>query len=70
MPDRRLELDAVLRCPTCRGVPYRVFRRQVSPGSPVFEHVLWPTDPAVLPPTDSARLQCPGCREPLRREAP
>ena len=65
-----LELDSVLRCPKCRGVPFRVYRRRVAPESPVWESVLWPTGPAVPPPDQPERLLCPDCRVPCQREAP
>jgi hypothetical protein len=68
MPD--LELDSVLRCPTCRGVPFRVYRRRVAPESPVWESVLWPATPDVFPPESAARALCPDCRVPCQRGAP
>lgn len=75
MPDPpRLELDAVLRCPACGGVPYRVFRRQHvqadGTGLPSWEHVLWPSTPDLPPPIDHRHLVCPDCRLELQRVAP
>ncbi len=68
MPD--LELDSLLRCPTCRGVPFRVYRRRVKPESPVWESVLWPAHPDVPPPVRQEAALCPDCRVPCAREAP
>ena len=74
MPDRRLEIDAVLRCPHCGGTPYTVFRRQhqQADGTPLpsWEHVLWPAHPGVPPPRTPERICCPDCGEELRRGAP
>ena len=72
MPD--LELDSVLRCPQCRGVPFRLYRRRVAPESPVWESVLWPASPDVPPPgltwNSAAKVLCPNCRVPCQRAAP
>jgi hypothetical protein len=66
----RLELDSVLRCPSCAGVPYKVFRRQLRPGEPIWESVLWPASPDVPPPSRAERVACPDCDVELRRGAP
>lgn len=73
MPDRRLELAALLKCPTCEGVPFHLYRRQNAKADgaplPTFEPVLWPTDPSITPPTDPSRLVCPIDGTALRRVA-
>ena len=69
-----IDLDSVLKCPTCGGTPYRVYRRQVrrADGSPgdAMESVLWPTDPGVMPPASMERVTCPADGAVLRRVAP
>lgn len=74
VPDPRLDLDSVLKCPECGGVPYRLFRREnrQKDGTPLgtWEHVLWPASPDVAPPRDSAKVCCPDCGCELRRAAP
>ena len=74
MSERRLELDARLQCPQCGGVPYLVYRRQHAQADgtllPSFEHILWPTHPALHPPAQPERMLCPACRTELRRVAP
>lgn len=73
MSERRLEVECSLECPTCSGIPYRIYRRQnVQPTGEVlgtFEHVLWPTSPTIAPPIDPQRIVCPDCGEALRRVA-
>ena len=70
-PGRRLELDSVLRCPTCGDAPYRVFRRQHMQADgtllPSYESVLWPAGPRVDPPKHPERIDCPDCDTELRR---
>ncbi len=61
MPDRKMERECFLSCPQCHGRPYVLFRRQVVPGSEVFEHLLWPAHPDVPPPSDPAKVVCPQC---------
>ena len=72
-PGRRIETDGVLRCPQCREVSYRIFRRQHQQldGTllPAYETVLWPAHPNVPPPQHPEKIQCPDCREELKREA-
>ena len=74
MPDPHLELDAVLRCPHCREIPFKVYRIQnQNPDGRLLEtyrHVLWPTNAAIVPPLKVERILCPDCRDELRREAP
>ncbi|MDP3768612.1 MAG: hypothetical protein Q8S13_11415 [Dehalococcoidia bacterium] len=72
MPDPLiLELEAHLTCPTCRGTPFYLYRRQVKPGSPVYEHVLWGAPgTSVPPPVRSEQILCPDCRCPCVRTAP
>lgn len=72
---RRLEVDAVLRCPTCHTVPYRVWRRQnAQPDGQLletFHHVVWPVaGGSPVPPEDPMHPRCPSCGTELRREAP
>ena len=73
-PNRRVELESVLKCPHCAATPYRVFRRQLvqADGTPLVSwgSVLWPARPAVPPPRAPARLGCPDCGDPLVRVAP
>lgn len=63
MPERRLEIEARLQCPVCRGVPFLLYRRETRPDSGIFENVLWPnTDtpsPVRINPPASATLTCP-----------
>lgn len=72
--NRRMELDAKLRCPACQGVPFLVYRRQnAQPDGTLlssYEHVLWPNGSGVMPPLHGERLVCPHCQTELRREAP
>lgn len=74
MSDRRLELDAKLRCPHCGGTPYLVYRRQNMQRDGTllvsFEHVLWPNHPNIAPPRSPEKITCPDCGEELRRVAP
>lgn len=73
-PERRIEVDCVLRCPECAGIPYKVFRRQNMQADgtllPSYQHVLWPAHPDVPPPLHPERIACPDCGEALRRVAP
>ena len=63
MPDPLiLELEAHLMCPHCRGTPYYLYRRQVKPGSPVYESVLWAAPGTTTPPPVRPELiLCPHC---------
>lgn len=70
MNDARIEVEAILWCPSCRGTPYRLFRREVPGGTGVFTHQLWPTSSDILPPTDPTTMRCPSCHVPLQRKAP
>lgn len=78
MAERRMELDAVLKCPHCGGAPYKVFRRQHANFVGTdreqlltsYEHVLWPAHPDVPPPKTPERICCPDCGNELRRVAP
>ena len=69
--ERRLEIDAVLRCPRCGDAPYTVFRRQHVQADgqllPSFEHVLWPAHPNVPPPVHPEQIGCPACGTELKR---
>jgi hypothetical protein len=71
MADRRLERDAVLRCPHCGEAPYAIWRRQNQRAdgslSETFGTVLWPNTPGVLPPADPTRICCLDCGHELRR---
>ena len=68
MADRKLEVESRFICPRCKGNPYTLYRRQVTPGSLVFEHVVWPGSDGLLPPPeDSKNLKCPNCDEILVR---
>lgn len=72
--ERKLEIDAVLRCPHCGDTPYRVFRRQNQQEDGTlltsFAHVLWPVHPNITPPIHPERIECSACRKELRRVAP
>lgn len=74
MSDRRLELDAKLKCPHCGGTPYAVWRRRnvQRDGTPLetYESVLWPSRPNIAPPRAPEKITCPDCHEELRRVAP
>ena len=59
MIDARLELEASFKCPSCGGIPYRLFRRATADHPDIFTHVLWPTDPSILPPSDPRTIVCP-----------
>lgn len=59
MTDTRLELEATFKCPTCSGVPYKLFRRNTPEHPEIFTHVLWPTELGILPPTDHRYVMCP-----------
>ena len=73
-PERRLEIDAVLRCPKCGDAPYKVFRRQnmQTDGELLtsFQHVLWPNGSGVNPPVHPEYICCPDCGKELRRSPP
>lgn len=65
----KTELECALRCPKCKGIPYRLYRRQVSEGSDIWENVLWPgPDGNPGPPQKSSELKCPHCDIDLVRE--
>lgn len=70
---RRLEREAVLRCPRCKDSPYVIFRRQNMERSgelrQSFETVLWPAHPDVDPPKHPEQITCPDCGEELQRVA-
>ncbi len=77
MSEARIELEALLVCPTCGATRYRLYRRQLRQvdGAPVqaWENVLWPVERwDVAPPADSAKLVCRACpgAPALRRVAP
>ena len=73
-PERRLELDSVLKCPHCGGIPYRVYRRQNIQANgqllESFQSVLWPNGSGVHPPVHPEKIECPDCRTELKRVAP
>lgn len=73
-PERRMEVEALLRCDQCQAHPYKLFRRQnvQTDGTllPSYQHVLWPTALGVPPPLHPERIQCPNCGEECRRVAP
>ena len=69
MTGARLELEATLKCPTCGGIPYKLFRRSTPEHPEIFTHVLWPSDPGILPPADPRGLVCPNDATVLVREA-
>lgn len=58
MTQARMEIEAVFRCPTCKGMPYKLFRRSTEANPDVFTHLVCPTDPSVPPPLEPT-LRCP-----------
>ena len=68
MSEARIQVDAVFRCPTCRGVPYKLFRRSTPEHPELFTHLVWPTEIGVPPPL-SPTLRCPTDGAELQREA-
>lgn len=68
MADVKIELDSKLHCERCNANPYFLYRRQVQPGSEVWENVLWPGDNGTPPPVQSPRdICCPRCDGDLKR---
>jgi len=67
MSDARLELEATFKCPSCSGIPYRLFRRATADHPDIFTHILWPTNPSILPPADPRTIICPTDGTPLQR---
>lgn len=75
MSERRLEIESVLRCPGCDGIPYRIYRRQNQQKDGTllqsFQSVLWPAPGATVdPPIHPEHICCPRCGEALTRVAP
>lgn len=62
-----MEREALLKCRDCGGTPYTLYRRQTKPDSAVYENVLWPNSPNVMPPANPERMICPECRTELVR---
>lgn len=73
-PERRIEVDSVLRCRKCQETHYKVFRRQnvQQDGTLLqsFGHVLWPAHGQLDPPLHPEWITCPTCGESLSRGAP
>ena len=70
MNERKIELDSKLKCPHCGGCPYYLYRRQISPGSEVWQNVLWVGNEGIVaPPEDPENICCPHCKEQLKSEA-
>jgi len=67
MSDARLELEATFHCASCHGIPFRLFRRATAEHPDIFTHILWPTDPSILPPADASKIVCPTDGAALRR---
>lgn len=68
MSDARLHIEAIFKCPSCGGVPYKLYRVSTAEHPDVFTHRLWPTD-ASLPPPMEAELRCPTDQTVLVRTA-
>ena len=68
MSELAVEVEADFVCPKCRGIPYRLFRQQASPGSDHFVHILraGPDGNAAVP-DDRKNLKCPNCDVPVER---
>lgn len=63
------EVEASFTCPKCKGTPYRLYRRQVTPGSDVYVHDLRAgPDGEIDIPDDRTNLQCLNCNVPLERK--
>lgn len=62
MAETKMEVEASLVCPMCRGIPYRIYRRQVAQGSDVFVNDLRSgPDGEIDVPDDKTDLRCPNC---------
>lgn len=68
MSEARMQLEAVFRCPSCGGTPYRLYRRSTEANPEIFTHLVWPAEPGVPPPTE-ATLRCPADQAVLTRSA-
>jgi len=67
--DVKVELIAELQCPKCKGIPYQLWRRQVQPGSDVFQNELRVGSKGGTLPKDRKHLICKPCnRELIQRE--
>lgn len=73
-PNRRLELDSLLKCTRCAKTPYKLFRRQneMPDGTllPSYETEIWPAHRDIDPPKHTKDIRCPWCETPLARVAP
>jgi hypothetical protein len=68
MSERKTDKECDFYCAKCKKSPYRLFRRQVKPGSDVFENLIWPAESGVAPPENMSNLVCPKCKTALVRK--
>ncbi len=73
MATLRMDRECDFECPTCKGKPYTLYRRQnLAPdGGPgdSFSNVFWlgPDGAGLTPPADPKNLVCPNDGTPLQR---
>lgn len=68
MAECKFEVEADFVCPKCRGIPYRLYRRQAYPGADHFINDLRAgPDGNIDVPDDRKDLKCPNCNVALER---
>ena len=59
------QIEAEFRCPSCKGIPYRVMRVLIEGSQGVYRHETEALDGAPQP--NAATLKCPRCEIILER---